>query len=257
MFYFLYMIYSLFHTGLMFLHLITLNVCMNSGSNNLITLIFSESFAELKSVVFKKMPKEVMLQVSCSDVVEHFKILIMVFLIHVQTFCHLPFERYVDWFWDKSQVLVILAISELTIDLLKHGYLIKFNKHRSKMYRIFTTRLAMDVIESRKYALGGKIDKGQTTALELRIGFPALQFGCFAVKIVSQVFTSGKQIPFLKKVVLFGLLWIGVLIAKMLLGFWLTHEAVKILENNGAFIERASKMNHVRRYTLIYKRIPV
>jgi len=73
-FYFLYMIYSLFHTGLMFLHLITLNVCMNSGNNTLITLIFSESFTELKSVVFKKMPKEIMLQISCSDAVEHFKI---------------------------------------------------------------------------------------------------------------------------------------------------------------------------------------
>jgi len=96
MFYILFMIYSLLHTGLMFLNLITLNVCMNSGSNTLITLIVSESFTEVKSVVFKKLPKEVMLQISCSDAVEHFKILIMVFLIHVQTFCHLPLARYIE-----------------------------------------------------------------------------------------------------------------------------------------------------------------
>merc|ERR1719233_1701308 len=201
MFYAIFMVYSMFHTGLMFLNLITLNVCMNSGSDSLITLIVSQSFIELKSVVFKKMPMEVMLQISCSDVVEHFKIIIMVFLIYVQTFCHLPLERYIKWFWDKSGILVILALSELAVELLKHGYLLKFNKHRAELYRIFITRLAMDVVNSREYASRGKVEKGDVTALELRMGFPALQFGCFTVKIVSQVLfaNDGIYIPFEKK----------------------------------------------------------
>jgi len=125
------------------------------------------------------------------------------------------------------------------------------------MYRIFTTRLAIDVVNSREYALRGRVEEEQATALELRMGFPALQFGCFTVKIVSQVFGSRNLIPFRRKLVLAGLLWIGILIAKMLLGFWLTHEAAKILESNAVHIQRASKMNHVQRYSLIYKRIPV
>jgi len=260
MFYVFFMVYSIFHTLLMFLNLITLNVCMNSGSHSLMTLMVFESFIELKSVVFKKMPEEVMLQICCSDVVEHFRTFIMVFLIYVQTFCHLPLERYLDWFWDKAGILLILVVSELTVDLLKHGYLMKFNKHRAKIYRVFTTRLAMDVLNSREYALRGSVKEGNATALEVRMGLPAFQFGCFTLKIVSEVlFANGgsKDIPFEKKIVLAGLLWVGILIAKMLLGSWLTQEATRILESNAELIPDASKLNRVCRYTLIYKRIPV
>jgi hypothetical protein len=48
------LVYTTVHSCLLFIHVATLNVAMNSADEALLTLLISGNFAEIKSTVFKK-----------------------------------------------------------------------------------------------------------------------------------------------------------------------------------------------------------
>eukprot|EP00494_Astrolonche_serrata_P034135 UN34404 len=77
---------------MLFLQMMTLNVAINSSDATMYTLLVSNNFQELKSSVFKKFPKEVMLQITCSDISERFQLIIFMFNICTKLFflrcCH-------------------------------------------------------------------------------------------------------------------------------------------------------------------------
>ena len=58
--------YSLIHTLILLLKMVTLNVSVNSHSNALFTLLISNNFVELKSSVFKTYKEENVFQIMCA-----------------------------------------------------------------------------------------------------------------------------------------------------------------------------------------------
>ncbi|KAJ1878140.1 hypothetical protein LPJ71_011056, partial [Coemansia sp. S17] len=66
-------VYMLVHTLVLFYQVITLNVAVNAYSDQLLALLISNQFVEIKSNVFKKWEKEMLFQVVCADVVERFQ----------------------------------------------------------------------------------------------------------------------------------------------------------------------------------------
>ncbi|ETV97095.1 hypothetical protein, variant 4 [Aphanomyces invadans] len=77
-------IYVVLHSLLLFGQVVTINVAIHSSSSSLMTLLISNNFAELKSSVFKKFEEQNLFQVACSDIVERFKLMLIIGLILVQ-----------------------------------------------------------------------------------------------------------------------------------------------------------------------------
>ncbi|KAK1940996.1 Protein TAPT1 [Phytophthora citrophthora] len=77
--------YVVLHSLLLFAQVVTLNVAVNSSNTSLLTLLISNNFAELKSSVFKKFEEQNLFQISCSDIVERFKLLTIIGLIMLQS----------------------------------------------------------------------------------------------------------------------------------------------------------------------------
>ncbi|KAJ2501907.1 hypothetical protein GGH96_001550 [Coemansia sp. RSA 1972] len=81
--------YMLVHTLVMFCQAITLNVAVNAYSDQLLSLMISVQFVEIKSAVFKKWEKEMLFQVSCADIVERFQAMVFLFIIIVRNLAEL------------------------------------------------------------------------------------------------------------------------------------------------------------------------
>ncbi|KAJ2217334.1 hypothetical protein EV179_000484 [Coemansia sp. RSA 487] len=81
--------YMLMHTLVLFYQMITLHVAVNSYSDQLLALLISNQFVEIKSNVFKKWEKEMLFQISCADIVERFQEIVFLFLIILRNLAEL------------------------------------------------------------------------------------------------------------------------------------------------------------------------
>ncbi|KAI8323096.1 DUF747-domain-containing protein, partial [Martensiomyces pterosporus] len=81
--------YMLVHTLVLFYQVITLNVAVNAYSDQLLSLLISNQFVEIKSNVFKKWEKEMLFQVACADIVERFQQIVFLFIIILRNLAEL------------------------------------------------------------------------------------------------------------------------------------------------------------------------
>ncbi|KAJ2778760.1 hypothetical protein H4R18_004415 [Coemansia javaensis] len=82
-------IYMLAHTLVLFYQVITLNVAVNAYSDQLLSLLISNQFVEIKSNVFKKWEKEMLFQIGCADSVERFQEIVFLFIIILRNLAEL------------------------------------------------------------------------------------------------------------------------------------------------------------------------
>jgi hypothetical protein len=75
------LVYAIIHSYILFVHVATLNVAMNSADQTLLTLIISGNFAEIKSTVFKKYNKQNLFKIVTSDICERFKLVLFLGLV--------------------------------------------------------------------------------------------------------------------------------------------------------------------------------
>ncbi|RUS15833.1 eukaryotic membrane protein family-domain-containing protein [Endogone sp. FLAS-F59071] len=126
--------------------MVTLNVAINFYSNELLTLLISNQFVEIKGSVFKKFERENLFQLSCSDIVERFQQFIFLLLITLRNVIELsespplPFSilpsTFVPLFklptnttFDSLLTPVFMVIvSELLVDWLKHAFITKSDR---------------------------------------------------------------------------------------------------------------------------------
>jgi hypothetical protein len=136
------LVYVGLHTLILFVHVATLNVAMNSADQALLTLLISGNFAEIKSTVFKKYNRANLFQITASDVCERFKLALFLGLVLV-----LNQSQGMTW----SQVLGyvkmcgIVWCTEVLADWIKHSFITKFNFIPSQVYGEYALLLAGDV----------------------------------------------------------------------------------------------------------------
>jgi hypothetical protein len=75
------LVYAIVHSYILFVHVATLNVAMNSADQTLLTLLISGNFAEIKSTVFKKYNKQNLFKIVTSDICERFKLVLFLSLV--------------------------------------------------------------------------------------------------------------------------------------------------------------------------------
>ncbi|KAJ9101815.1 hypothetical protein QFC21_003154 [Naganishia friedmannii] len=240
------------HALVYFYQLVSLNVAVNSYDNALLTLLVSNQFVEIKGSVFKKFEKENLLQIMCADIVERFQLGLMLSVIAVRNMIEMSGSEIA--FLPKSFVkgkslldtilspVLIVILSEMAVDWLKHAFITKFNHIRSSVYDRYLDVLCKDVV------LAGRTRQSVTTKtrniltdhtllLGRRLGFASLPLSCLLLRVgvqaigmtIPSVFSGGsdeaqdaaptRTLQLLK--------WVGVPVIGILI--WLSLTALKIL----------------------------
>ncbi|KAI1499929.1 eukaryotic membrane protein family-domain-containing protein [Biscogniauxia marginata] len=204
------LIYNVVHTWCLFYQVITLNVAVNSYSNSLLTLLISNQFVEIKGSVFKRIEKENLFQLTCSDIVERFQIWIILLIIgmrnvvevggisvpgagsemdggaakagplHTSSILPASFTVLPSWILSGevlSPFLVVIGI-EMLVDWIKHAYINKFNNVKPTLYSRMLDILCKDYYTN---AFG-------TPSLTRRLGLPLLPLSCLFIRASIQVY---------------------------------------------------------------------
>jgi len=172
-------IYVFLHTLLVLLQATTLNVAINSKNKALLTIMMSNNFVELKSMVFKKFEKNNLFHMSCSDVRERFHYLILLFVVCVQTLK--------EYNWSENHLYILLQDSlcilsaEIIVDWLKHAFVTRFNEISPEVYGDYGISLAYDLTSSKlKSAFSDHSD-----IVSRRMGFIPLPLGVLVYRVMS------------------------------------------------------------------------
>ncbi|KAI0449142.1 DUF747-domain-containing protein [Xylaria acuta] len=204
------LIYNVIHTWCLFYQVITLNVAVNSYSNSLLTLLISNQFVEIKGSVFKKIEKENLFQLTCSDVVERFQTWIILLIIgmrnvvevgglsvpgagveldggglktgpvHTTSILPASFTVLPTWLQSGevlSPFVVVIGI-EMLVDWIKHAYINKFNNVKPTIYRRMLDILCKDYYTNAFSA----------PSLTRRLGLPLLPLSCLFIRASFQVY---------------------------------------------------------------------
>ncbi|KAF0688567.1 Aste57867_19812 [Aphanomyces stellatus] len=159
----------LLHSMLLFGQVVTINIAIHSSSSSLMTLLISNNFAELKSSVFKKFEEQNLFQVACSDIVERFKLILIILLILLQ------FDGK-----DVADGTLRVLAAEMLIDWIKHAFISKFNQIPPTVYSKFMTVLCRDVSGYRS----DTTFLDHTQFVSRRLGLMSLPLACVVLRML-------------------------------------------------------------------------
>lgn len=258
-YYSLCLAYMIFHTFVLLYQLVTLNVAINSYDNELLTLLLSNQFVEIKTTVFKRFEKETLFQLACADVVERFQLGVTLGTIGLRNLMELSgasamggtgalgplptsFEvyPYVNVLFRTLNPVLTVLISEVLVDWLKHAFIAKQNHIRPAVYGRFVDVLCRDILPSQSsVAMDGYTQRqssfvDQSPLVIRRLGLAVLPLVCVLIRMASQVvymFLPKERTSFeyaiQTTVVFFGTLavWLSLVVFKLLLGSYLVSYA--------------------------------
>ena len=211
------LVYCTIHTLLLFVHVATLNVAMNSADQALLALLISGNFAEIKSTVFKKYNRPALFKLTASDICERFKLGLFLGLVLLLNYCQ---------GMERGQFVHFLCIcgliwgGELLADWIKHSFITKFNFLPARVFVEYSLLLAGDVT-----GIGHEgVNVDHSHAVVKRIGFAQLPFVCVSFRLVMEAAKYAAMNEFwqsLSRAHVWGLMaafWFVLLIVKIALG---------------------------------------
>lgn len=207
-------IYVVGHATLVLFQATTLNVAFNSHNKALLTIMMSNNFVELKGSVFKKFEKNNLFQMACSDVRERFHFLVLLSIVSVRNLTE--FSWNFEHLLDLTPDILMVLVSEIIVDGVKHAFITKFNEIPADVYTEYTTSLAYDMKNSRqKQAFSDYLD-----VVSRRMGFIPLPLAVISIKITfSSITFSSYEHFLLLAMFLLCLFTLKVLNSICLLGF--------------------------------------
>lgn len=204
------LVYATCHTLILFVHLSTLNVAMNSADQALLSLLISGNFAEIKSTVFKKYNKAALFKITVSDICERFKLFLFLSLILLLNVCQgMEYSDFVGYL----KICGLVYCAELTSDWIKHSFITKFNFLESKVYPQYSLLLAGDVT-----GLGHEnLNIDHSHAVVKRIGFAQIPCIVVTMRFLKEALKYSEMPR--RTVVMNGMvLWVALLVLKLFLG---------------------------------------
>uniref|UniRef100_A0A3Q3FG59 Transmembrane anterior posterior transformation 1a n=2 Tax=Kryptolebias marmoratus TaxID=37003 RepID=A0A3Q3FG59_KRYMA len=170
--------YVFLHAILIMVQASTLNVAFNSHNKSLLTIMMSNNFVEIKGSVFKKFEKNNLFQMSNSDIKERFTSYVLLLIV-----CLRNMEQF-SWNLDHLLVLIpdvlMVVISEVVVDIIKHAFITKFNDITADVYSEYRASLAFDLVSSRQK--NAYTDYSDSVAR--RMGFIPLPLAVLLIRVV-------------------------------------------------------------------------
>eukprot|EP00968_Pinguiococcus_pyrenoidosus_P011459 scaffold923_cov256-Pinguiococcus_pyrenoidosus.AAC.36 len=180
-------IYTILHSCLLFIHMATLNVAINSVDAALLTVLISSNFAEIKSFVFKKFDKKNVFQLGCHDVVERFKLWLFMSLIGLLSWCNGSLQL-----GSFLQLTCVVFSAEMLADWVKHGFIAKFNCIDASAFGEYAVVLANDITTCRRQDMP-RVINDHTYAISKRLGFAQLPMTCLLIRFLMMAYPFVRQ----------------------------------------------------------------
>lgn len=262
-------IYVLVHSVVLIVHIITLNVAINSNDASLMVLLVSNNFVELKSSAFKRFSVQNLFQISSNDMVELFQLTVYIIVILLRNL------QFVGWSTDKAKAwmseglraTVWILGMEMAIDLIKHSFITKFNRFDPKVFHKFKLILCADCISLRTEP--GKQDSKVTEkvhsfvdkshSVSKRIGFISIPMFCVVMHSTLQLLygLNGTATQYLYFTAVFAVVFALLVLTKVLVGIFLLGHSIKsVMKSSSASNEQEFRDLNVHRYTLFGKGVP-
>ena len=180
--------YLILHSALLFTQVIALNVAVNSDNSALFVLLVSNNFVELKGAVFKKFDQTNLLQISCSDIVERFQLIIFLVVITIQNITHLGLvSGGVQWLSHALWMCAMVIVGEMIVDWVKHGFICKFNLISPRVYRQFISVIYHDFRQTHMSRHDHHIH-----SVSRRLGLSSFPLAVLLLRVLTQAFTSSR-----------------------------------------------------------------
>jgi hypothetical protein len=204
------LVYAIIHSYILFVHVATLNVAMNSADQTLLTLLISGNFAEIKSTVFKKYNKQNLFKIVTSDICERFKLVMFLGLVlllncsqggmnqemvndyvqmsgiilFAEMLCKCTHFFFGFSFFDHKRGICSFSFFLFCFegDWIKHSFITKFNFIKSSAYQDYALILAGDITGVGQD--NANID--HTHAVVKRIGFAQIPLACVMARYVAE-----------------------------------------------------------------------
>jgi hypothetical protein len=167
------------HSLLLFIHVATLTVAVNSSDQAVLTLLISNNFAEIKSSVFKKFDKHNLFQLSCHDIVERFKLILFLGMIMLLNISHGGDDNLLEFF---KHILFLVMGGEVLADWIKHAFITKFNQLQPSLYQEYSTVLAKDITSYRRDDAASILD--HTHMVARRLAFATMPLNCVFLRFL-------------------------------------------------------------------------
>ncbi|KAL9259203.1 POLLEN DEFECTIVE IN GUIDANCE 1-like protein, partial [Drosera capensis] len=153
---------------------ITLSTCIVAHNNALMALLVSNNFAEIKSNVFKRFSKDNVHSIVYADSVERFHISAFLLFVLAQNLL----EAEGAWFENFLSNALLVFICEMTIDVIKHSFIAKFNDIKPIAYSEFLEDLC-------KQTLNIQTDGGKKN-----LTFVPLAPACVVIRVLTPVYAA-------------------------------------------------------------------
>ncbi|XP_009773647.1 protein POLLEN DEFECTIVE IN GUIDANCE 1 [Nicotiana sylvestris] len=165
---------SILHSFILLAQAITLSTCIVAHNNALFALLVSNNFAEIKSNVFKRYSKDNVHNLVYYDSVERFHISAFLLFVLAQNLL----EADGPWFESFLCNAFVVYVSEMTIDIIKHSFIAKFNNIKPIAFSEFLEDLCKQTLNI------------QTDNMKNNLTFVPLAPACVVIRVLRPVFAA-------------------------------------------------------------------
>ncbi|KHN07977.1 Protein TAPT1 like [Glycine soja] len=153
---------------------ITLSTCIVAHNNALLALLVSNNFAEIKSNVFKRYSEDNVHSLVYFDSVERFHISSFILFVLAQNIL----EAEGPWFESFLINILLVYVSEMIIDIIKHSFIAKFNNIKPIAYSEFLEDLCKQTLNM------------QTKSAKKNLTFVPLAPACVVIRVFTPVYAA-------------------------------------------------------------------
>ncbi|PVU90733.1 hypothetical protein BB561_004747 [Smittium simulii] len=163
------LLYMIIHSSVLYIQVLSLNAAANSHSQQLLSLLISNQFVELKGNILKKFEKENFFQLTCGDITERFQQSVFMMLIFIQNLFELTnseiilpsetsyfkylfslvSEKFIPFSLLADRVILPIFMvigTEMLVDWIKHAFIAKYNWFRPQLYSRYADILCRDLV---------------------------------------------------------------------------------------------------------------
>ncbi|KAK3421425.1 hypothetical protein EUGRSUZ_G02079 [Eucalyptus grandis] len=164
---------SIVHSFILLAQAITLSTCIVAHNNALLALLVSNNFAEIKSNVFKRFSRDNIHSLVYFDSVERFHITAFVLFVLAQNIL----EAEGPWFESFFINALMVYFCEISIDIIKHSFIAKFNDIKPIAYSEFLEDLCKQTLNIQ-------------TDLKNSLTFVPLAPACVVIRVLTPVYAA-------------------------------------------------------------------
>lgn len=189
-------IYVNVHSTFLLGYIAVMDVAMEGKNTALLTLLILIQFAEMKSAVLKELSQDKLWAICYNDIVERFQLLVSLVLL----FFYNISKHHINSFWDEDWLtasewlrpllfsLLIIYLSELTVDWLKHTSIINFTDLSPHMYTELAYKISKRLLDVDDKSF--LTDRTQNIATG-DLGVMPLSLGVLVLKVIGDWMPSG------------------------------------------------------------------